>query len=884
MNRFEQIQLWQNTLAKQLEPDTYEKQRELLRVGFEEFRERAKALATEISSNLPEFTVHDITHIDALWETANIVLGSENTLNPAEAYVLGGAFLIHDLGMGLAAYPKGVQELKKESIWLDTVSAAFKQKYDKSIQEKDFENLDPEIEKFALENVLRLLHAKQAENLGLTKWKNQNGDDQFLIEKTELRESYGNIIGLIAHSHWWSVDQLEKMLPPILGAPGFLSSEWTIDPVKLACILRVADAIQIDDRRAPSFLRTIRKPSSYSDKHWNFQSKLYQPRIERNRIIFSSKSPFKINEVDSWWICFDTLKMIDKELKEVDSLLADTNRKRLYAIGVASIEDPVRLSKLITVENWQPVDTKIKVSNVAKLVGSLGGKQLYGDNSLVPIRELIQNSSDAIRARRLLEGENDEFGLIHIEIGSDEEGDFIEVSDNGVGMSSKVLTGPFLDFGESFWGTSKMHEELPGLESKGFSSTGQYGIGFFSVFMLGEKVNVTSKRFEDARGNSLTLEFNDGVSSRPILRPATDKEIVKDGGTKVKVWVENKTINKLLEQRTRRYKKISLAELIETLCPSIDCSIEVTEKGKKERVINANDWFSIPSIELLKRIVGKSNYQNLSKKEKEFAEKLAANMEIVEEEDHGPVARGFIYKQDKPRKKENQFPNSGIVTLGGLRSCELTGLIGIFKGKPARASRDIGVPIISFENLEKWATKQANRLHKLKLDFETQIECSSVIRVCGGSTEELKVAYHKTGCMSYSEMLRTISELNLNQYLIVQDAAVSNYERDNDCKININPDVIWVSMGTPGILQTRNTDHFIWWPEKRAFFGDEETFSASLEGLTTKALCEHWGCSIPQINSSSKISSDENSVKGIIGINKDKEVVIDHLDIMIKPE
>lgn len=47
----------------------------------------------------------------------------------------------------------------------------------------------------------------------------------------------------------------------------------------------------------------------------------------------------------------------------------------------------------------------------------------------------------------------------------------IEVEDNGVGMSPKVLTGPFLDFGQSFWGTSLMHEELPGLESKGFIST-----------------------------------------------------------------------------------------------------------------------------------------------------------------------------------------------------------------------------------------------------------------------------------------------------------------------------------------------------------------------------------------------------------------------------
>ncbi len=75
--------------------------------------------------------------------------------------------------------------------------------------------------------------------------------------------------------------------------------------------------------------------------------------------------------------------MIDHELKEVDSLLADTNRQRLRAIGVASIEDPKRLSKLIAVEGWQPVDTKIRVTNVAKLVGTLGGKQLYGDNSWV---------------------------------------------------------------------------------------------------------------------------------------------------------------------------------------------------------------------------------------------------------------------------------------------------------------------------------------------------------------------------------------------------------------------------------------------------------------------------------------------------------------------
>lgn len=113
MNRFEQTSLWQNTLGKQLEPAPHVKERDFLRVQFENFRERAKLLASEIALVLPEFTVHDITHIDALWETAELVTRDDYELTPAEAFVLGGAFLIHDLGMGLASFPNGIEELKR---------------------------------------------------------------------------------------------------------------------------------------------------------------------------------------------------------------------------------------------------------------------------------------------------------------------------------------------------------------------------------------------------------------------------------------------------------------------------------------------------------------------------------------------------------------------------------------------------------------------------------------------------------------------------------------------------------------------------------------------------------------------------------------------------
>lgn len=876
MNRYEQTSIWQKTLGKQLEPDTYEKERDFLRVEFESFRERAKLLASEIALTLPEFTVHDITHIDALWETAELVAQNDFELTPTEAYVLGGAFLIHDLGMGLASFPNGVEELKKEAIWKDTVASLLKEKLSRPIKEEDYLLLDKETEKIATENVLRLLHAKHAEKLALISWKNNEGKDVYLIENTELRESYGRIIGLIAHSHWWSVEELESKLPNILGAPGIFSSSWTIDAVKLACILRIADATQIDDRRAPSFLRTIRKPSKNSDLHWNFQQKLYQPRLERNRLVYTSKSSFPISEVESWWICHDTLQMIDNELKEVDSLLVDTNRQRLKAIGIASIEDPKRLSKLIAVEGWQPIDTKIKVTNVAKLVSSLGGKQLYGDNSIVPLRELIQNASDAIRARRVLESEIPDFGTIVVRIGKDKFGQFIEVEDNGIGMSPKVLTGPFLDFGQSFWGTSLMHEELPGLESKGFSSTGKYGIGFFSVFMWGKKVSVSSKRFENGRDSTLILEFNKGASSRPILRKADEDEVLKDGGTKIRVWLSNSGIlDKLLEKNGRKRNKITTAELIESLCPSLDCNIILEEKSTSKTIIKANDWITMPPLNLLKRMMGESRYKELEKTEKQFLTKISKNMSLLREDDGKIVGRLVLYHEGY--KKDKSFSIEGKVTIGGMRSSGLTGLLGVLVGISDRASRDVGVPIVSATKISEWATEQAILLSKLKLDTSTEVECASVIRCLGGNPSDLKIAYHKSGLVNYEELKAIIRETNYESYLVVQDAAISNYEKNNNCKISFFDNVIWVSMGTPGILQTRNIDHYIDWPK----YSFEDWFRArSLEGLTTEAFSEIWEKNIDEILKVSDESSDKKSYEASVGTVEGKQVIIDHLDII----
>jgi HSP90 family molecular chaperone len=158
----------------------------------------------------------------------------------------------------------------------------------------------------------------------------------------------------------------------------------------------------------------------------------------------------------------------------------------------------------------------------------LGGKELYGDTVTPPLRELLQNAADAIRARRILDGHEKNWGLIRVGWGEDASGKWIEVSDNGVGMSPRVLSEGLLDFGKSFWSSDMVQEELAGLIGTGFQPTGRYGIGFFSVFMWGKRVEVTSRRFDAARNETHVLAFVDGLNLRP-LKAAPDEAMLDSG-------------------------------------------------------------------------------------------------------------------------------------------------------------------------------------------------------------------------------------------------------------------------------------------------------------------------------------------------------------------
>lgn len=859
MPSFESTRLWRNALGSEPTDDAGQVVRERLRAGLRTFREKAAHLAAEIARDVPEYTVHDISHIDALWEQSDLISGDAVALTPTEAFVLGGAFLVHDLGNGLASYPDRLNELQRQPYWSDTLTLLLTKKLGRHPTSSELAAPDQEIRDEAIRQTLRYLHAEHAMHLLERSWKaSENGSDYFLLDDPELRGCFASIIGMIAASHWWPVSFLRNRLhPAVLNSPAWCPETWTVDTLKLACLLRLADITHIDSRRAPEILRLARQPSGTSRDHWDFQAHLLRPRLVGDRLEFNTGRPFLVSEADAWFLCYDTLKAINDELLEVDNLLSDLGQPRLAARGVVGVDDPVRLTRLIPTEGWTPVDARVKVTNVAAIVSALGGEQLYGADLTVPVRELIQNGLDAVRARRILESRDKGWGSVTVRHGKDDSGEWIEVEDSGIGMSEDVICGALLDFGSSYWSTPLCLDEHPLLLTRGFQPIGKFGIGFFSIFMLGDRVRVTSRPHQAGQGDTKVLEFRSGLARRPVLRPATSDEYLLDGGTRVRVWLAtDQGIGEIL-RRARWSRDSSLANLCTLLCPCVDVDLYVEDGGSHTLVVRANDWQDIDGETLLRRV---ALQETTGDQEVSYADLGKIVTPIVDREGN-LVGRACVC----PTSPGIHRIHRGVVTVGGIRSSGLSRIVGVLVGKPTVASRQQAIPIVDPETLSKWASVQAEMLPAALPHPKQLQDCAEIIRAAGGKLADLPVAESAMGWLRLDDIRRIYEDFT--DILLVDDA-FHNIESRKHKRLDLLRNVLAVPKGIAGVLQSSTgyrpgySPKVLFWPTRlrgSSPLGDWWAFHQwSLCGAVVEALAQSWNVELGELISASSFSGDEN--------------------------
>src|SRR3546814_6162917 len=114
-------------------------------------------------------------------------------------------------------------------------------------------------------------------------------------------------------------------------------------------------------------------------------------------------------------------------------------------------------------------------------------------------------------------------------------------------------------------------DEFPGLMAAGMTAIGRFGIGFFSVFMLGSEVRVYSRRCDRCVEDGRLLEFRDGAASRPILSPSDPKALPRDDGTRIEVKLNQPPDGTcgLLASRLYTKKTTNLGRLCAAVAPTL---------------------------------------------------------------------------------------------------------------------------------------------------------------------------------------------------------------------------------------------------------------------------------------------------------------------------
>ena len=120
-------------------------------------------------------------------------------------------------------------------------------------------------------------------------------------------------------------------------------------------------------------------------------------------------------------------------------------------------------------------------------------------NKDVALRELVSNASDACDKLRYLAVQNPELAKdeLKISITTDKAKKLLTISDNGIGMNRDDLIQNLGTIARS--GTENFLKSLTGDNQKDVQLIGQFGVGFYSSFMIANKVEVISRKFDDEK-------------------------------------------------------------------------------------------------------------------------------------------------------------------------------------------------------------------------------------------------------------------------------------------------------------------------------------------------------------------------------------------------
>ncbi|MEG2835330.1 molecular chaperone HtpG, partial [Anaerorhabdus sp.] len=212
-------------------------------------------------------------------------------------------------------------------------------------------------------------------------------------------------------------------------------------------------------------------------------------------------------------------------------------------------------------------------------------------NREIFLRELISNASDALDKRYYLSLTDDTQRVdkdklkIHIEI--DKENRTLILTDTGIGMTDKELENNLGTIAKS--GSLDFKNELDKAE-KNIDIIGQFGVGFYSAFMVAKKIIVETKSAQTGESFAWVSAGEDGYTISPITKDEIGTKIIlelKDDADEENFseYLDSYTIQELVTKYSD-YVRYPITMMIETSQPKKD-KPEETETIIEEKTLNS---------------------------------------------------------------------------------------------------------------------------------------------------------------------------------------------------------------------------------------------------------------------------------------------------------
>ncbi|WP_288243169.1 ATP-binding protein [uncultured Chryseobacterium sp.] len=511
----------------------------------------------------PEYTPHEEEfHLRRLLGLAEEILGREliERLNATELLILCLSIFGHDWGMAVSQTEKDVIAEHLGSSPYDY--ALLKSEHSRFARHLEiFNEKADKISDFTWQEYIRKTHAERSAQRVRNYFK-------------KIDNGIGEAAARVCIGHWLDFKEMRDQDDYPLN---YIVKGERVNLRAVAIYLRLIDLFDITNERTPYAIYKYTAPQSYRSKmewskHFAINS-LATVAFQNGRLIQvdGQTSDYKVYaELE------DLRTFCLEQLVGCNDLLKDDPGERYY-LNIFDIKWNVRAL------GFDPILIKFQFDRM-KMFDVLS-EEIYSGDKYVFIRELVQNSIDAIRMRKEWIEKNtgatvSNFGRISIEV--EEAGDdllTVSIKDDGIGMDQYIIENYLSIAGKSYYGSDEFKQL--GLEMDPIS---KFGVGILSCFMVADKVQISTFKDPQIKRDSKVISVDIPHVDQQFRVSATNHEY-EPVGTTVTVYVSKNKIRDKVDEDPQ----IDITSYLKNLMGYIDFPIYIMEGGNSTVIVDPLD-------------------------------------------------------------------------------------------------------------------------------------------------------------------------------------------------------------------------------------------------------------------------------------------------------